>query len=381
MAVEPACSKSMQDDRCARVFTRRKAGELKRSKSKPLVLTKEMLATLFDRPLKQAASSLGVSATALKGICRKLEIHRWPFQQARWMAVRSGSEDMNYAASPEALSTLGVNVSDNTYRCSSASESEASVASGPSGHSKLEKPPTFEAMLGQATFHDDLELEEFFNNQDLTPGKDCNSPLSCLNLAATAQNSTFRPASSYHYADAEAHSSNPTPIIPKQHGLAINAPMSNHTNMMGVCNIRGQPSRTSSLPVMTHIEQQQHDQRELDMHMHSQAWNAWAWNAVGPPSSHSMHTISQGASKPAAYNNSYHTTHSLRHALANTPPPEPSGYDESSAYEGQMHQYDGVGLLGFEGLRAAPGNQTRMEELLLELGHSGCDLSYLWAWT
>ena len=60
-----------------RVFTRRKAGELKRSKSKPLVLTKEMLATLFDRPLKQAASSLGVSATALKGICRKLEVYSW----------------------------------------------------------------------------------------------------------------------------------------------------------------------------------------------------------------------------------------------------------------------------------------------------------------
>jgi len=284
------------------------------------------------------------------------------------MAVRSGSEDMNDTASPEALSISGVNVSDNTYRCSSASESEASVASAPSEHSKLENPPTFEAMLGQATFHDDSEPEEFFDNQDLING--CNSPLSRLNLAASAQNSTFRPVSSYHNADAEAHSSNPTPIIPKQHGLAINAPMSKHTNMMGVCNIRGQPSRTSSLPVMTHIDQQQHDQRELDMHMHSQAWNTWAWNGVG-------HAISQGASKPAAYNNSYHTTHSLRHALGNSTPPEPSGYDESSACEGQMHQYDGVGLLGFEGLRAAPGNQTRIEELLLELGHSGCDLSYL----
>jgi len=300
------------------------------------------------------------------------QIHRWPFQQARWMAVRSGSEDMNDTASPEALSISGVNVSDNTYRCSSASESEASVASAPSEHSKLENPPTFEAMLGQATFHDDSEPEEFFDNQDLING--CNSPLSRLNLAASAQNSTFRPVSRYHNADAEAHSSNPTPIIPKQHGLAINAPMSKHTNMMGVCNIRGQPSRTSSLPVMTHIDQQQHDQRELDMHMHSQAWNTWAWNGVG-------HAISQGASKPAAYNNSYHTTHSLRHPLGNSTPPEPSGYDESSAYEGQMHDYDGVWLLGSEGSAVEPGNQTRMEELLLELGHSGCDLSYLWAWT
>jgi len=293
------------------------------------------------------------------------------------MAVRSGSEDMNDAASPEALSTSGVKVSDNTYRCSSASESEAPVTSAPSGHSDLKKTPTFDAMLGQATFHDDLEPEKFFNNQDRMPGKGCSSPLSCFNLAASAQNSTFRSMSSYHNADAEAHSLNPTPIIPKQHGLAINATMSNHTNMMGVCNIRGQPSGASSLPVMMHIEQQQHDQRELDMHMHSQAWNAWAWNAVGTPSSHSMYAISQGASKPAAHSNRYHTTHSLRHALANTPPPEPSDNEESSTYEGQMHEYDGVGLLGFKGLRAAPGNQARMEELLLELGHSGCGLSYL----
>jgi len=84
---------SEHDNRCARVFPRRKAGEIKRAKTKPLVLTKEMLTMLFDRPLKQAATSLGVSATALKGICRKLEIHRWPFQQTRWLAVR-GSEDM-----------------------------------------------------------------------------------------------------------------------------------------------------------------------------------------------------------------------------------------------------------------------------------------------
>ena len=48
----------------------------------------EMLVALFDRPLRQAAVSLGVSNTAMKSICRKLGLPRWPFQETRWQAAR-----------------------------------------------------------------------------------------------------------------------------------------------------------------------------------------------------------------------------------------------------------------------------------------------------
>ena len=60
----------------ARLFPRKKAGETARVTSKPLVLTRDVLVPLFDMPLRQAAICLGVSGTALKSICRKLEVNR-----------------------------------------------------------------------------------------------------------------------------------------------------------------------------------------------------------------------------------------------------------------------------------------------------------------
>jgi len=37
-------------------------------------MTREMLSRYFDRPLRQAAVDLGISPTALKSLCRKLEV-------------------------------------------------------------------------------------------------------------------------------------------------------------------------------------------------------------------------------------------------------------------------------------------------------------------
>ena len=57
-----------------RIFTRRKWGEKCRASSEPIVLTREMLSGYFDRPLRLAAVELGISPTALKSLCRKLEV-------------------------------------------------------------------------------------------------------------------------------------------------------------------------------------------------------------------------------------------------------------------------------------------------------------------
>ena len=66
---------SWADNFVARVFPRKKAGETARVTSKALVVTRDVLVPLFDMPLRQAAIFLGVSGTALKSICRKLEVN------------------------------------------------------------------------------------------------------------------------------------------------------------------------------------------------------------------------------------------------------------------------------------------------------------------
>ena len=60
--------------RVRRIFPRRKGGESCRASSEPIVMTREMLSGFFDRPLRLAAAELGISSTALKSVCRKLEV-------------------------------------------------------------------------------------------------------------------------------------------------------------------------------------------------------------------------------------------------------------------------------------------------------------------
>ena len=49
----------------------------------PVVITRELVAGLADRPLQQAAAAAGVSATAFKKACRKLGVRRWVYSRRR----------------------------------------------------------------------------------------------------------------------------------------------------------------------------------------------------------------------------------------------------------------------------------------------------------
>jgi len=62
------------------IFPRRKAGQHARTSVKPVVLTESALSPMFSLPLHEAAARLGISATALKSACRKLNIKKWPYR-------------------------------------------------------------------------------------------------------------------------------------------------------------------------------------------------------------------------------------------------------------------------------------------------------------
>jgi hypothetical protein len=57
-----------------RVVPRRKAGKAIRASSEPIVLTRDELSVFFNRPLSQSAIDLGIGESALKKLCRKLEL-------------------------------------------------------------------------------------------------------------------------------------------------------------------------------------------------------------------------------------------------------------------------------------------------------------------
>lgn len=90
------------------IFPRRKAGQHARLNSKPVVLNETTLRKLFALPLHEAATTLGISATAMKSACRKLGIKKWPYrtvQSTKTAAARrafasSGSGSGSACSSP-----------------------------------------------------------------------------------------------------------------------------------------------------------------------------------------------------------------------------------------------------------------------------------------
>ena len=64
---------------------RRKKDQKKRGDTKGVVVTLEILETVFHMPLHKACKALGVCATAMKRVCRKLGVKKWPYRDAaRW---------------------------------------------------------------------------------------------------------------------------------------------------------------------------------------------------------------------------------------------------------------------------------------------------------
>lgn len=73
------------------IFPRRKAGQNKRvAHQMPVVVTYEILSTVFEMPLWKACKHLGICATAMKKVCRKLGIMKWPYKENHIRGKRTG---------------------------------------------------------------------------------------------------------------------------------------------------------------------------------------------------------------------------------------------------------------------------------------------------
>jgi hypothetical protein len=70
-----------QETNCSAIFPRRKAGQVKSEALGPVLITLEVLESLSDAPLGDAAKKLGISPTAIKKACRKLGVLRWPYRK------------------------------------------------------------------------------------------------------------------------------------------------------------------------------------------------------------------------------------------------------------------------------------------------------------
>eukprot|EP00960_Hanusia_phi_P073027 767928-Hanusia_phi.AAC.2 len=107
----------VNSDRVALVCPRRKknSSEARKEAEDPVVLTRELLESLFNLPLSSASERLGICPTAIKKACRKLGIPKWPFKnQIRRGAVKEQG-DTTPSPSNEIVDRTAQQRSDNRY--------------------------------------------------------------------------------------------------------------------------------------------------------------------------------------------------------------------------------------------------------------------------
>mmetsp|Transcript_15659 Transcript_15659/g.24329 ORF Transcript_15659/g.24329 Transcript_15659/m.24329 type:complete len:247 (+) Transcript_15659:214-954(+) len=74
------------------LFPRRKAGQTRPGGGRgPVVLTLELLQQFYGMPLHVAAKQLGICQTAIKKVCRKLGIKKWPYKEMRLPGTKDDS--------------------------------------------------------------------------------------------------------------------------------------------------------------------------------------------------------------------------------------------------------------------------------------------------
>eukprot|EP00960_Hanusia_phi_P051571 760874-Hanusia_phi.AAC.2 len=126
-------------EREVHLFPRRKVGQqvIPHKGRRPLVIDYSALQSLFGIPQLQASKRLGISLTAMKQLCRKLGVSRWPYQKPgkKEKLVRRKSQQLN--SSPPLGTTNVVIVAENqtpplASKCEdgcSASQQSCQVAS------------------------------------------------------------------------------------------------------------------------------------------------------------------------------------------------------------------------------------------------------------
>jgi len=148
--VSAATSKAAVPDEAADVhlvLPRRKAGQLDTPEREAVVVTPEILSSLFQHPLAVASQKLGLSATTIKKLCRKLGINKWPYKSPFRTPRGASASQGNKAAGSNKRSSASMDSNDNTdeddaansNRSTPSPSSSFSTPSGPTEHEEDEK--------------------------------------------------------------------------------------------------------------------------------------------------------------------------------------------------------------------------------------------------
>ena len=135
------------------IYPRRKAGGSGAAPAKsrgrqPMELTRSAVATLFSTPQGDAAQVLGISLTALKTVCRKLGISRWPYVRVKKALTSPFKFELVRNDSPVSVASLS---SRHESRAASSAITVPRTSSGCSSSASLE--PLHACKWGDGSMH------------------------------------------------------------------------------------------------------------------------------------------------------------------------------------------------------------------------------------
>lgn len=128
---DSACESMPTDG--VRIFPRRKVGEEsalapKKNRS-PVCFDINSVSPFFDVPQSDAAKNLGISLTALKQVCRKLGLSRWPYVRPKKNKMRGVGTPSSTVAVSDCIDVGGDSPSEKEDDCMSSAGSTASCSS------------------------------------------------------------------------------------------------------------------------------------------------------------------------------------------------------------------------------------------------------------
>eukprot|EP00960_Hanusia_phi_P037500 752991-Hanusia_phi.AAC.7 len=117
----------------------------------PVVLTRELLQSYFDRSLAQVSAELGICPTAIKRACRKLGIAKWPYKTPNPGPKKRKNSDTS--ESQEGSRSHSVNFSESWDKCVCTVQSMRSFPSLPLADDPFEEErPENERAWDEADF-------------------------------------------------------------------------------------------------------------------------------------------------------------------------------------------------------------------------------------
>lgn len=150
------------------IYPRRKGGQDSR-KTSQVVVTAEVLEKHFHLPLHDAATKLGLCATAIKKVCRRFGILRWPFRDHHRLNMNTRHQCSGAQSEDSAAAAPDASARDWSPICTSTATPRICLQQRPRGRAQAKRRSLLQPCHQKHQAHQ-ARMHAAWSNPSKTPG-------------------------------------------------------------------------------------------------------------------------------------------------------------------------------------------------------------------